>query len=224
MTSTDPFAHDDAAYVLGALSPEQRRAFEEHLEDCERCRRAVSDLAGIPGLLGRMDESAFAEPDELPPLPDTMLPELLRVVRRRRRTRVIAAAGVAAAVVLVFALGALVRGGGDAHEPAAGQVMTQVDQTQLEATVTLQQVAWGTKLHLACSYAGELSGYEPVSYALEVRTTDGATQRLITWRAVPGRTIQLDAGTDADADDIARVDVVAVGSESPVLTLSPSRS
>ncbi|MDT4946344.1 MAG: putative zinc-finger, partial [Pseudonocardiales bacterium] len=31
---TDPFVHDDAAYVLGALSDAERREFEAHLETC----------------------------------------------------------------------------------------------------------------------------------------------------------------------------------------------
>lgn len=48
----DEFATWDAAYVLGALSPADRRAFEEHLRDCERCGAAVGELAGMPGLLG----------------------------------------------------------------------------------------------------------------------------------------------------------------------------
>ncbi|MEQ6903775.1 zf-HC2 domain-containing protein, partial [Nocardioides sp. YIM 152588] len=91
MSATDPYAHDDAAYVLGALSPEERRAFEEHLTGCAECARAVREVAGVPGLLARLDASAFAVPEELPPVPDTLLPRLLaRVRRRRRRARVLA--------------------------------------------------------------------------------------------------------------------------------------
>ncbi|MFC4244130.1 anti-sigma factor family protein [Gryllotalpicola reticulitermitis] len=44
----------DAAYVLGALSPEDRRTFEEHLEGCPECRASIAELAGIPALLGRL--------------------------------------------------------------------------------------------------------------------------------------------------------------------------
>jgi hypothetical protein len=48
------FADWDSAYVLGALSPAERREYEGHLESCERCRRAVEELAPMPGLLARL--------------------------------------------------------------------------------------------------------------------------------------------------------------------------
>ncbi|MCZ2263463.1 anti-sigma factor family protein, partial [Isoptericola sp. QY 916] len=48
---TDPYREWDAAYVLGALSPADRRDYEEHLAGCDACRAAVAELAGLPGLL-----------------------------------------------------------------------------------------------------------------------------------------------------------------------------
>ena len=48
----DEFAEWDAAYVLGALGPSDRRAYERHLAGCAACRSAVAELAGLPGLLG----------------------------------------------------------------------------------------------------------------------------------------------------------------------------
>ena len=55
MTGTaDPFEHEDAAYVLGALSHEDRLAYEEHLRTCARCSAAVAELAVLPGLLARL--------------------------------------------------------------------------------------------------------------------------------------------------------------------------
>ncbi len=33
--------HDDGAYVLGALSPAERTAYERHLATCSFCREAV---------------------------------------------------------------------------------------------------------------------------------------------------------------------------------------
>lgn len=226
MSVTDPFAHDDAAYVLGALGPAQRRAFEEHLDECAECTRAVHDLAGVPGLLGRLSESAFIGPEDLPPVPETLLPQLLRGVRRqRRRTRLVSAAGLVAACVLAVLLGVSVLGGDPAEERPAraqAQAMTQLDQDQLSATVELRQVAWGTTMHVLCTYDGPGWGEESVSYALVVHTSDGARQQIATWRAVPGRTVELDAATDADPGQITSVDVVTVGSGRRLLTLSPA--
>lgn len=56
----DRFAEWDAAYVLGALSPSDRRAYERHLAECAACRAAVAELAGMPGLLGTLS-AAHAE-------------------------------------------------------------------------------------------------------------------------------------------------------------------
>ncbi|HEY0120031.1 MAG TPA: zf-HC2 domain-containing protein [Cellulomonas sp.] len=55
----EAFADWDAAYVLGALSPDDRHAYEDHLAGCERCRAAVAELAPLPGLLARA-----SRPDE----------------------------------------------------------------------------------------------------------------------------------------------------------------
>lgn len=69
----DRYAEWDAAYVLGALSPSDRRAFEHHLAECDACRGAVAELAGLPGLLSTLTP-AHAESlvtDE----PDLQLPD-----------------------------------------------------------------------------------------------------------------------------------------------------
>ena len=103
--------------------------------------------------------------------------------------------------------------------------MTQVDQYWLTATVAMQEVEWGTKMHLSCTYDDDWGGDgSPPSYALVVRTSDGASQRVATWRAVPGRTVELDAATDADQGQITRVDVVTADTGRRVLMLSPGRS
>ena len=99
--------------------------------------------------------------------------------------------------------------------------MQQVQQDQLTAKVSLQRVAWGTKMHLACRYAG--SWVQPgASYALRVHTKDGETQQVATWKALPDKTMQLDAATSVDPVDIASLDVVLTGSDRPLLTLSPT--
>ena len=61
--------------------------------------------------------------------------------------------------------------------PPVAQQMTQVDQDRLEATVAFKQVAWGTKLHLTCTYSGDDWGDDGyISYAMVVHTSDGASR------------------------------------------------
>ena len=77
--------NSDAAYVLGALSPADRRAYEDHLRGCAECQVSVQRLAGLPGLLALT--SAEAVEGEGQPIPDTLLPGLIKRVQAERRRR-----------------------------------------------------------------------------------------------------------------------------------------
>ena len=74
----------DAAYVLGSLDSEERRQYEAHLSTCERCREAVAELSGMPGLLALLDPDEVAALEEgspeLPALPPVLLDSLLAKV------------------------------------------------------------------------------------------------------------------------------------------------
>ncbi|MGF7235476.1 MAG: anti-sigma factor family protein [Frankia sp.] len=65
----EELSSDDAhlelgAYLLDALEPDERVAFERHLAGCLDCQAELADWAVIPPLLGRLPLSAvLAEPD-----------------------------------------------------------------------------------------------------------------------------------------------------------------
>jgi anti-sigma-K factor RskA len=96
-----------AGYALDALDPEERRAYEAHLPDCERCREELSsfwDVAGAlavastgpapgPGLRDRILAGARAEPQVVVPL------------EARRRRVLVPALSAAAAVAAAVAIG-----------------------------------------------------------------------------------------------------------------------
>jgi hypothetical protein len=218
------FAMDDAAYVLGSLSPAERKDFEAHLPGCEECSLAVRDLAGLPGLLGRLDADVFDVPS-LEPVPDTLLPRLSRAVRRQQHRRTWLTAGVAAAVAAAISVGgAVALDHPDVRTPVAalpvGLPMTHTGGDPMTANVALTSVAWGTRLDLTCRYPtprGAVS-YGAGAYALVVHTSDGRSQRVATWRGLPGATMHLSAATAALSSDIRSVDVVQVDG-SPVLDL-----
>ena len=97
----DEFATWDAAYVLGALSPADRRRFEHHLDDCAHCRESVAELAGVPGMLALVPrDTALAMLDDEPetdPAPADLLPRLAAATQRRRRRGLWVSVGAAVA-------------------------------------------------------------------------------------------------------------------------------
>ncbi|MEW1958309.1 zf-HC2 domain-containing protein [Kineococcus sp. NPDC059986] len=223
---TDPYATTAGPYVLGALCPSERADFERHLRGCADCRRSVEELAGLPGLLSRTPREvvdALTEDDPQAALregtgvPDTVLPGLLRAVRHRRRTRRAALAGglvAAAALVATVVTGGLGGLGGDdpAGTPQAGTPlpMDPVVSTPITATVALTEVGWGTKVDLVCAYAAA-STAEPYQYALYVSGTDGKTQQIGTWTAVPGHDAQLSGATSWTPSQIKSIEVKTIG-------------
>lgn len=213
-------AHDDGAYVLGALAPAERLEFERHLRGCAECTRSVRELAGLPGLLARVDPAVLEAPTD-GPVPESLMPGLVRQVTRARRRRALAAAGVGAAAASLLTVGVMsLTGVGGQDGPAATptstvspttapRTMTPVGDVPVRASVALEQVGWGTHLTLECTYEpGSAHDLPPaVDYLLVVRTRDGQTEQVGSWRAAEGTTLRLDAATAADPDEIASVEV-----------------
>jgi anti-sigma-K factor RskA len=104
---TNDELHDlTAAYVLDALAADERREFETHLSECERCRTELAALSETVGALAYAAEGP-APPEELR---DRILvaarEELPNVVAfRPRRTRLYAGAALAAAACAALAIG-----------------------------------------------------------------------------------------------------------------------
>lgn len=221
----------DGAYVLGSLSPAERREFEEHLDTCEECSRAVRDLAGLPGLLGRIGPEVLeAGPAE--PVPETLRPRLFRAVRRQRARRTWLTAGIAAAAAAAITIGAAAAlDRGQPSTPTSGnhpttvistappQVMTAVSHNPMTAQVSLTPVAWGTRLDLTCTYPRSWGLYEGGGrYALVVHTGNGRSHQVATWRGLPGRAMRLTASTAAPTSTIRSVDITTSEGK-PVLRL-----
>ena len=215
------FEHSDGAYVLGALSAADRLEFERHLPHCEECTARVRPLAGLPGLLGRVGPDVLEEAG-LPEPPDTLLPALVERVRheQRRRTRLTAlvAAATAALVVGLGAVAVSAATDDPAVAPTTAQPTPEPGATMravggevpVVASLSLEDVTWGTRIGLVCTYDPSLVEYElpeEVTYLLVVRTLDGGTEQVGTWRSVGGRTMRLEAGTATRQQDIVSVEV-----------------
>ena len=230
----DDYAMWDAAYVLGSLSPAERREFESHMANCKPCRDAVAEISGMPALLSRLDGDDVAEIDELgqavgapPPVSPELLTSLLkRVTWQRRRSRVLTwAVAAAAAAVLVVGVFVAWRSNPAIPSPepppqASSSVLTMTPvatPSELSATITLGSHRWGTQIQMTCTYGAESkNGGDADSdeagdkLAMVVVGRDGSQTQLATWVGLAGVSASPVGSTSMTLDQIAAVRVVSV--------------
>lgn len=216
----DRFALWDGAYVLGALSDDERREFEAHLSGCASCRAAVAELSGIPPLLSLLDPAEVTALDENraepPPAESDVVRSLVGAVSRRRRRRRIAVAVVGSVAAAVLAVGVLILarpGTVGLHReapPVAEVAMDQVVPSPVQATVALTDAAWGTQIDMTCTYGSWADrSKEGGELAMVLVGRDGRQTQAATWMAKPGASVTLAAGTSLPVDQIASVQVVS---------------
>jgi len=237
MTNPDHarFAEWDAAFVLGALSPAERRDYEDHLEDCDKCRAAVTELSALPGLLGRIDdarafallEDAGAEPEAgaetetgaqadggVPGPPADLVARIQTRERRDRiRRRIGMGAGLAAAAAIAATLALVLPPVlAPTAQPTLAAVLTPTEpDVPVLADIELTTFSWGTRIDMDCSYhpgaPGPDGGYAPMAYAMWIVDRNGAETSLSTWTAAPNGTVSVTASTALDLADIAEIEV-----------------
>jgi anti-sigma factor RsiW len=190
-----------AAYVLGALPAAERSAFETHLAGCPDCRQTVADLAGIPGLLSRVSADDLADPL---PVPDTLVPGLLRAVRRSgRRRRLVVGALSAAAVVLAIAGTVAVVNRPDSSGP--GVAMTAVVDSPVTASADLVAHAWGTEVTMKCRYRDDSEWSRP--YSLVAVNDQGVEREIATWVVGPSHEATVSGSVPWQPSHIRSVEV-----------------
>lgn len=194
-------SHDDGAYVLGALAPAERDAYEKHLSECEECRRAVAQLDGLPGFLGRIPAGAAEQFTDGAAPHGSSLPRLLAMAgerrtaeKRRARWHAAAAAAAAACLVLVawigtWALASPDQGGRTTPDVAGASAapmtaMTPVaGQNRVSAELALSQAVDGTLVRMRCWYKSSRK-HEPGKrwrYALVAISRAGETEQIASW-------------------------------------------
>jgi hypothetical protein len=232
-TIPDKFAQWDAAYVLGALSPAERREFEEHLAGCQPCQAAVSELAGIPGLLAQVSpadaamlslatdnqvESGEAStPDDTEAdlvesgPPASLLPKMLEVARSRRRRMIAAVAGIAAAVLLVIG-GVVAATGLLPLRPESPQrvAFSPVVPSAITAVADVIPGTDGTQINVECVYA-EVNDPRPggghENYSIYVVDRAGNASDIKDWPATPNKQMRPSGKTPLPVSQIADLEI-----------------
>jgi anti-sigma-K factor RskA len=132
------------AYAIDALSGQEARQFDRHLEECPACREEVRELRAAAARMGAAEALApppalkarvLAAADQLPQLPPRVSP--MESVRERRWSAKLVAA--AAAVVLALAGGiAVLDSQRGADQSQVASTVSQVFQAVDARTKTVQ--------------------------------------------------------------------------------------
>lgn len=214
----EQFAHLDGAYVLGALSPEERYDFEQHLRDCPECQANVGEIAGLPGLLSKVPvEQARSTVTEQPP--PTLLSNLLRQAgseRKRTRRTTIASWLATAAAIIALAIVSIPWSGEDAETfPTELAAVNAGTSTKMSANI--EQVAWGTKIDIQCDdrKSAGTSDYQAV-FELVVITNDGDEKVVGTWVGQPGKVTVIPSSVWMSVDDIKTLEIRSETSDDPL--------
>lgn len=219
----EPLRLSLGAYLIGALDPADRSAVAKHLDGCPACREELAELAGIPGLLGRLtaDEAAALDEPRVGEQPPVLTAALHRVAVARRRRRWRWLAGAAAAVVLGIGgatAGTMVATG--AGGPPAGQgtvatVAAADPVTDVRATATVHGSPSGTSVTL------RLAGVAPGQHCrLVAVATDGHREIAGSWRAAYNGNVDVTGTTAIPVRDIAHLQVLTADG-THLVTLTP---
>ena len=217
MTTADPFEHDDAAYVLDALSEHERETFEAHLVTCTACTMRVNTLAATSTLLADITADDLAEPE---PEPDTLLPGLLGRAAsspRRQRWLINGLSGLAAACLIALAV-TVWPASHPAHQPAP-QALSALRASPVHATAALIERKWGTQIDLDCQVTGYGDASTRLTYALQIIDRTGAAHDLGSWTLQPGTDTTFTSGTALSRDQISSLQITRPDG-TPILQLT----
>ncbi|SBT53989.1 anti-sigma factor family protein [Micromonospora narathiwatensis] len=211
------FAYDDGAYVLGALAPAERAAYERHLAGCADCREAVAEIAVLPGLLGRLDPAGLeqflpsaAETSRVPALLDAARRQRRRERSRSRRRYALTALAAAVLAVLVGVGGvALLRPSAPSAPPVPLAAMRPVaGPVPVHAEIGLTAADWGTEVTMRCGYDRQAGHREAYTFRLVAHGPDGATEQIGSWLAAPGDDLRFTGATRFTRGELVRLELL----------------
>jgi hypothetical protein len=222
----DDLAEWDAAYVLGALSLEDRRIYEGYLATNPARAVELTEFAGMPGILNALsrDEAvALTDLAGVPPAqsgPDNVASLAHAAAKRQQRSRrTWLAAAVASAAAFLIAggiVGATVFPRSAAPtQTVAMQAMQPTPRGGLTAELAVTEKKWGTELNWACQYTKDWSR-NVASYDIVVTKHDGVQQTVGSWKPAGDAATGLSAATSIPTSQIRTVDIRVSGTDEPL--------
>lgn len=234
----DPFRDWDAAYVLGALSSDDRRVFERHLATCSACTSAVGEVAGIPGILKKIDVNTATEianrPSDESEIVQRFEPNLVQnlarsINDRKHRIRRMMTAGMAIAAAAVMVIGILIGSTihpqtnlstGSLPNSTTGTKVVMAELVPNAMTVDLQvkNKKWGTSFEWNCVYRNSSASTQtPEAYNLVVTDESGTVTTIATWSEIGSSAKGLTASTSIPLSKIRTVEIRAADTNEAIV-------
>lgn len=215
----------DAAYLLGALTPEETVAYERYLADHPEDEAGLDSLAGLPAIMDALppQEALALLNEDAEPTPSLATLAAAARQRRRRTQRVRVATGIASAAACLIIggfVGHLILGPQQPTGPAL-QAMSSGQRAGVTAALAVSAESWGTRLDWQCEYTKDWA--TTVSrYDLVITTKDGRESTIASWSPAGNAASNLAAATAIPAADIRTVDIRVADTKVPlaVTTLS----
>lgn len=219
----DNLAEWDAAYLLGALDPQDRRTYENYLATNPGRETELAELAGMPDILDVLSpEEALALTDlaDSPSTrnrPDNVTSMSAAAAKRRSRRAGIAAVVAAAAAFAIVGgvVGAAVFPRTVAVQTVAMSPMQPGSRPGLTAQLAVTEKKWGTELYWACEYTKDWAR-DVQSYDIVVTTKAGGQTTVGSWRPAGDEATGLSAATSIPTSEIASVDIRVTGTDEPL--------
>jgi anti-sigma factor RsiW len=197
------------AYVMGALTPEERDVIEAHLSDCPACVEELAGLTSLPLFLDLVsgEEVALMGSDAAGPdagLVDRVVAAALAERRTARRKRWLVS--VAAGVVLIAgsSVAGVALSSNDSPPAAHSVTFSATDSTtHAWAEIAVQQKLWGASLSL------KLSGVPAGEHCKLVAIgRDGSSDVAASWEATYKGSATLTGATSLQLASTASYDIV----------------
>ncbi|UUO03518.1 hypothetical protein M4D79_11290 [Mycolicibacterium novocastrense] len=223
-TPVSDLAEWDGAYVLGALSPEDRLAYENFLAENPARAAELAGLAEMPAMLAalsREEAAALLDADEGSAVEQSadvasLAQAAAKHQRRSRRTMLAATVAVAAALaVLGGVVGATVFPRTSSVQTVAMEPMQPGQRQGLTAQLAVTEKKWGTELNWACEYTKDWAR-DVDSYDIVVTTHDGVQTAVGSWRPAGDEATGLSAATSIPTAEIRSIDIRVSGSDEPL--------
>lgn len=235
----DEYREWDAAYVLGALSYEERKEYEVHLAQCPTCSSSLALLAGIPGILGKIDsQTAIALLDSNAVVSEDerwndsiFIKKLAARAAQAQRTSRIRQALIAAAVLVIcistgVTAGVLVHaknGQPTLSSPAATAAtaawhLTNLQPQIMSAELRITSKKWGTHFDWDCTYSKNAASWPAATrYNLVITDASGRKTTIASWSPSGGIAKGLSATTALPVSQIKMLEVTVTGSSTPII-------